>query len=52
MNYRDIYNQYYAKAGKFTLAFAKCRGDMADASGCCAMMGRMKDGKRGTSEGD
>jgi RNA polymerase sigma-70 factor (ECF subfamily) len=23
MNYRDIYNQYYAKAGKFTLAFVK-----------------------------
>ncbi len=30
----------------------ECCGDMADTSGCCPMMGKMKDEKRGTSEGE
>jgi hypothetical protein len=30
----------------------ECCGDMADTSDCCSMMGKMKDEKRGTSEGE
>jgi hypothetical protein len=30
----------------------QCCGDMVDASGCCSLIGKMKDEKRGTSEGE
>jgi len=30
----------------------ECCGDMADTFDCCSVMGKMKDEKRGTSEGE